>query len=150
MSSDVPDGTAATIESALLLCMEKYGLDMAKMRGFGSDGAPVMVGRRSGVASRLKGRQPRLIAIHCINHRLALAAGHAANHVQYLQKFKATVQTRFLFYHNSPVRMAGLHAIQAILDSPTVKLKQAKDVRWLSYDATNKAIISTFLLLLLV
>ena len=141
--SDVPDGRAATIESALLLCMEKYGLDMAKMRGFGSDGAPVMVGRRSGVASRLKGRQPRLITIHCINHRLALAAGHAANHVQYLQKFKATVQTLFLFYHNSPVRMAGLHAIQAILDSPTVKLKQAKDVRWLSYDAAIKAIIST-------
>lgn len=28
--SDVPDGTA-TIESALLSCMEKYGLDIAKM-----------------------------------------------------------------------------------------------------------------------
>ena len=38
-----------------------------------------MVGCRSGVASRLKGRQPWLIAIHCINHRLALAAGHAAD-----------------------------------------------------------------------
>ena len=74
----------------------------------------------------------------------SLAAGHAANHVQYLQKFKATVQTLFLFYHNTPVRMAGLHAIQAILDSPIVKLKQAKDVRWLSYDAAIKAIISTF------
>lgn len=40
--------------------------------------------------------------------------------------------------------MAGLHALQAILDSPIVKLKQAKDVRWLSYDAVIKAIITTF------
>ena len=63
-----------------------------------------------------------------------------ADQVHYLQKFKATVQTLF-FYHNSPVCMAGL---QAILDSPTVKLKQAKDVRWLSYDAAIKAIITTF------
>lgn len=33
--SDIPDRTAATIESALLSCMEKYGLGIAKMRGFG-------------------------------------------------------------------------------------------------------------------
>ena len=39
--------------------------------------------------------------------------------------------------------MAGLHAIQEVLDSPTIKLKQAKDVRWLSYDAAIAAIIRT-------
>ena len=140
---DIQDGTAGTIEQSLLLCMERYGLDVSNLRGFGSDGAAVMVGRRSGVATRLKARQPRLLSVHCINHRLALAAAHAADQIPYLQKFKATVQTLFLFYQNSPVRMAGLHAIQEVLENPSIKLKQAKDVRWLSYDAAIAAIIRT-------
>ena len=44
----------------------------------------------------------------------------------------ATVQTLFLFYQNSAVHMAGL---QEVLDDPVIKLKQAKDVRWLSHAA---------------
>ena len=86
----------------------------------------------SGVASRLTVRQPRLVSVHCINHRLALAAVHAADNIPYLKRFKETVQSLFLFYHNNAVRMTGLHAI---LNDPIIKLKQAKDVRWLSYDA---------------
>ena len=39
--------------------------------------------------------------------------------------------------------MAGLHAIQEVLDNPKIKLKQAKDVRWLSYDAAIAALIRT-------
>ena len=31
--------------------------------------------------------------------------------------------------------MSGLHAIQALLDDPAIKLKEAKDMRWLSHDA---------------
>ena len=88
---DVQDGTASTIEQSLLQCLERYGLDISNLRGFGSDGAAVMVGRRDGVAARLKARQPRLLAVHCINHRLALAAAHAADQIPYLQKFKAPV-----------------------------------------------------------
>ena len=62
------------------------GLAMTRL---GSDGAAVMVGRCSGVVSHLKGRKPCLISIHCINHRLALAAGHAADSIPYLQlRFK--------------------------------------------------------------
>ena len=141
--TDLQDGTASTIEQSLLLCLERYGLDISKSRGFGSDGAAVMVGRRNGVATRLKARQPRLLAVHCINHRLALAAAHAADQIPYLQQFKATVRTLYLFYQNSSVRMAGLHAIQEVLDNPSIKLKQAKDVRWLPYDAAIAAIIRT-------
>ena len=32
--------------------------------------------------------------------------------------------------------MAGLHAIQEVLDDSVIKLKQAKDVRWLSHEAS--------------
>ena len=65
---------------------------------------------------------PKLISI---NYRLALAAAHTADDIPYLIKFKATVQTLFLFYQNSAVRMAGLHAIQEVLDDPVIKLKMS-------------------------
>ena len=57
------------------------GLDINKLRSFGSDGCAVMVGRVSGVASLLK-------VLHCINHRLALATAHAADNIPYLKRFK--------------------------------------------------------------
>ena len=86
---------------------------------------------------------PKLLSTHCVNHRLALAAAHAADDIPYLVRFKATVQTLFLFYQNSAVGMAGLHAIQEVLADPVVKLKQAKDVRWLSHEAEISSILRT-------
>ena len=121
---DIADGTAETIEGCYIVAfMETNGLDINKLRSFGSDGCAVMVGGVSGVASRLKVPQPRLVSIHCINHRVALAAAHAADNIPYLKRFKETVQSLFLFYRNSAVRMAGLHAIQEILNDPIIKLK---------------------------
>ena len=140
---DLPDGKAETIESAILKITKKKGLDVSRLRAFGSDGAPVMTGATSGVAKRLKDRFPTLISIHCVNHRLALAAAHAADDIHYLVRFKATVQTLFLFYQNSPVRLAGLHAIQEVLSDSVIKLKQAKDVRWLSHEAAISSILRT-------
>ena len=128
---------------ALVNITEQKSIDVNRLRGFGSDGAPVMTGVRSGVAKRLKDRFPKLISIHYVNHRLALAAAHAVDGIPYLVRFKATLQTLFLFYQNSPVRMAGLHAIQAVLHDPIIKLKQAKDVGWLSHEAAISAILRT-------
>ena len=39
--------------------------------------------------------------------------------------------------------MANLHAIQEILDDPSIKCKVAKDVRWLSHDMAIKVVIRT-------
>ena len=106
---DIANGKAETIEEAVMAYIQNFDLNVNKLRAFGSDGSSVMVGKNNGVAAKLKIHQPRLLSIHCINHRLALAAAHAADDIPYLQKFKSTVQSLFLFYQNSPVRMAGLH-----------------------------------------
>ena len=140
---DLPDGTAESIEAAIVRITEQKSIAVSRLRGFGTDGAPVMTGIRSGVAKRLKDRFPKLVSIHCVNHRLALAAAHAADGIPYLVRFKATIQTLFLFYQSSPVRTAGLHAIEAVLNDPTIKLKQAKDVRWLSHEAAISSILRT-------
>ena len=61
---DLIDGTASTItitDAILSYCR-------MKCLGFASDGAPVMVGCRTGVAKWLKEASPLLISIHCVSH----------------------------------------------------------------------------------
>ena len=125
---DIPDGKAVSILDAILYFLDGKLLNIAKLRGFGSDGAAVMTGRLTGVSTRLKAHAPRLISIHCANHRLALAAAHAADHIPYLKRFKTNIHSLFWFYQNSSVRLAGLHAIQGVLNDPQIKFKEAKDV----------------------
>ena len=92
---DIHDGRAETIEIAILKSLEEKSLDITRLLGFGSDGASVMTGRLNGVAARLKRHSPRMISVHCIAHRLALAAVHAADGIPYLQQFKSLLQTLF-------------------------------------------------------
>ena len=110
--TDLFNGKAETIERALLDFCEATEIDMQKVMGFGSDGAAVMISRRSGVSTHLRVHNPFMINIHCVAHRLALAAAQASESIPYLKKFKNTVHSLYLFYHNSSVRMSGLHALQ--------------------------------------
>lgn len=84
---------------------EQLGLKAAdvwtKLVGFGSDGASVMTGRRSGVGARLKEHQPILQTVHCIAHRLELAIKSAAKKIPMFQKLDQLLLSLFLFYHNS-------------------------------------------------
>ena len=137
---DLADGRAMTIERSLLEFLNDNGLEITNMSSFGSDGANVMTGRREGVAARLKRLNSNLISIHCVAHHLALAAGQASETIPYLRKFKEILCNLFYFYHNSAVRQAGLTAIQNVLDDPVLRLKQAKDVRWLSHNAAVEAL----------
>ena len=47
---ELPDGKAETIVTALEKFMEEKNLPMQQLIGLGSDGASVMVGRKSGVS----------------------------------------------------------------------------------------------------
>ena len=89
--ADIFDGTAETIEAAILKYLDNKSLEVSKLGGFGSDGAAVMTGRHTGVATRLKARTQKMISIHCVNHRLALAAAHSADNIPYLQRFKTNL-----------------------------------------------------------
>ena len=102
---DIPNGTAETIEGAMLRFVSDKVLQITRLSAFGSDGAPVMTGRLSGVAARLARHSHRMIAVHCVNHRLALAAAHASDTIPYLQMFKSILQSLFFFYQNSAVRI---------------------------------------------
>ena len=92
------DGKAETIEKALLQFCDVAGIEMRKVMGFGSDGAAVMVGRVSGVSTRLKVHNPVMINIHCVAHRLALAAAQASGSIRTYRnsKMPSTISTSFI------------------------------------------------------
>lgn len=48
---------------------------------------------------------------------------------------KPTIAGVYCLFANSRVKEARLHAFQSELDLPVLKLKEPKDVRWLSYEA---------------
>ena len=92
-----------------------------------------MVGNWGGVATMLKKIVQFLLANHCIAHHLALACAQAANDIPYLKRFKSIMDQLYRFYQNSAVWVAGMSAVQELLDVPHLKLTQAKDVWWLSH-----------------
>lgn len=59
-----------------LLCdfFNKHGIEWEKLAGFCTDGAPAMLGSRSGLAALVKEKNSSTITMHCVIHRQALAA----------------------------------------------------------------------------
>ena len=136
---DLPDGKACTITHALLTYLQSVELSIDSLSSFGSDGASVMTGRRSGVAARLCELNIQIIPVHCICHRLALATGQASNEVPYLKKMKDYLLTLWNFFHFSPVRAAGL--IQEAMSLPELKMLKGVDTCWLSHKASVSALL---------
>lgn len=57
-----------------------------------------MIGKHTGVATRLKNRQPILTSNHCLAHQLALAASQAGGNVKFINDtFKLTLHQLFIF-----------------------------------------------------
>ena len=92
--------------------------------GFGSDGASVMVGSKTGVATRMKAMNSFIVSIHCAAHRLALVSSQAAKEVTYMSKLMETLHALYNFFHNSAVRSSKLHAIQEALEEPVRSYKE--------------------------
>ena len=143
--ASLTDGKAETIEQKLLEVCQACKISLSQIAGFGSDGASVMVGRSSGVATRLKSHNVEMISIHCGAHRLALASSQAADSITYLKRFDSHLITLFYYFKNSAVREA---ALQEIMDEPVLRLKRAVSTRWLSHDLAVASIRRTLVSLL--
>lgn len=69
---ELPNQQADTIVHHLLKCLAGYGFDDSYLKkhliAFASDGASVMLGRKSGVAKQLLVRYPNILTWHCLNH----------------------------------------------------------------------------------
>jgi hypothetical protein len=122
--------TAEKISDEVFECLKENEQDVKRMCGVATDGASVMLGRHSGVVTRLKQQAPGLLSSHCIAHRLALANGGAADKVPYLLKYQEFVNAIYKYFDNSPKNMARLDKINQVLDDSkkSVRFKQVVEL----------------------
>ena len=110
---------------------------------FASDGASVMLGRSTEVASRIKERNEYLFITYCIAYRLALACNSAEKKVDFCKHIEYIIKSVYNFFSNSSKRVDNLHKYQEILNHPILKIKQIYEVRWLSwYEAVKNLCLS--------
>lgn len=133
---DITDKTANAITDKLMDCFNEAGIDIQKTMALGSDGASTMTGVRNGVGVQLRRQNPYMLQFHCAAHKLALCTSQAAEKVALMKKYKDTLQSIYYYFKGSHNRSDKLKAIQTILDSPQLKIKEIHDVRWFAfYDA---------------
>ena len=120
-------------------------IDCQKVIGFGSDGAPVMLGKVSGVGVRLAGVSPVLTHRHCVAHSCALVASSAAQRTNKINDFRATVNGVYKLLKYSAARYERLRQLHAALDqSDFQSLKEPCSVRWLSLSKATESIFANW------
>ena len=137
-----------TITSNLQACT----LSTKKLIGLATDGASVMVGRRNGLAAKLKEVNHRLVSVHCICHNLALACTDAKDdaNLKFIKEVETVVTQLWKLFENSPKRLACYLKVQQQMKNlklsnesrkmVTKKLKKACDTRWLSFSSTVQSL----------
>ena len=99
-----------TIQSNLQACT----LSTDKLIELATDGASVLVGRKNGLGGKLKDVIPRLISVHCVCHKLALACTDAKDDVnlKFIREVETVVTQLWKVFENSPKRLACYLKVQ--------------------------------------
>ncbi|KAJ3582687.1 hypothetical protein NHX12_000371 [Muraenolepis orangiensis] len=145
---------AKDIEEALLNCLDTAGFTEEWLQknwvSFVSDGASVMLGKNSGVATRLTARYPNLFTWHCMIHRLELAVSDAVDEVQAVNHFKVFLEKIHNLYSQSNKNSRELLEAAQEVGSQVLKIGRVLSTRWVassfrsvkavwtSYEALNR------------
>ena len=137
-NAEYEDGSGEGLSGEIMRDLDSRKIPVKKLMAFGSDGASMMTGLDKGVTGRLKEKNPHMVNIHCMAHRLALCTSQAASSINQMQKYQTWLTQLFYYFKRSATREHELHKVQAILEHPTLKYREVHAVRWLSfYEALN-------------
>jgi len=125
---DSDSANAATLFTLLTNKMTELNMEINKVSSLVSDGASVMLGSRTGLAARLKEVNCRIISIHCICHKLALACVDTAKDVEYIGTVEDLLRQLWKYLENSPKRMAIYLKVQQEVKSFDLSKKSRKVV----------------------
>ena len=81
-----------------------------------------MFGKNNGVAARLRDHNPKLINIHCVCHKLALACSDSDSEIQCIKQIQETLFGLLKYLENSPKRMAIYLKVQKSFHSVNIQL----------------------------
>lgn len=88
-----------------------------------------MLGKNSGVATRLTARYPNILTRHCMNHPLELAVSDAVDEVQSINHLKAFMEKiHNLYSHSNKNLVLILEAAQEV-GSQVLKISRVLNTR---------------------
>lgn len=125
---------AETIYTSLLNSLHCAGFDSEYLKNnliaFCSDGASVMLGRNSGVGTRLKNDFPKIVIWHCLSHRLQLVLDDSVNDIKQVNHFKIFMDKIYTIFHQSNKNQMELATISEELGLQIVKIGRVLGPRW--------------------
>jgi len=120
--------------TSLLKSLHDGGFDNEYLRNnliaFCSDGASVMLGRNSGVGTRLKNDYPNIILWQCLNHRLQLVLDDSVNDIKQVNHFKIFMDKIYTIFHQSNKNQMQLFKISEMLGQQILKIGRVLGLRW--------------------
>lgn len=141
--------TAETITNSVVSSLADHGFteDYCKsyLVGVCTDGAATMVGKQSGVLTRLKTLYPDVVTWHCMCHRIKLAVSYAVKEINAVNHVKIFMDKLYSIYSTSPKAQRDLEKCAAELNTELRKTGRVLSTRWAasSYH-TLKAVWSNF------
>jgi len=141
----IPDGKSYTIVNCIADEFQKLGISLSKCTSVATDGAAVMMGKKTGVGVQLKAKYaPFATLTHCVAHRLNLACCDSIKKDDYLTKFKLKFNDLYYFISSSANRKTALHDIQEVLEEPGLSIKEPHSVRWMGLKNAVNAVFQCY------
>ena len=104
--SESSSPNADAIVSCITEKFQELKIEISNLKPFVSDGASVMVGKKSGVATKSKTNFAlKMFNIHCICHRLALARADTGDDYKFIRNAEEILIELWRFFKNSPKRL---------------------------------------------
>lgn len=113
---EVDNIKSETIVNVIQDSLIRMQLPISKLRGQTYDGAGNMMGKKSGVAKRIKDLQPKALETHCHGHSLNLSVKDVTSKSEILHNTMGTVSELTILIKFSPKRERLLGDIQANIE----------------------------------
>ncbi|XP_077292326.1 zinc finger MYM-type protein 1-like [Arctopsyche grandis] len=124
---NVKNRSADGLKKIILDLLTSKGLDIAKCRGQGYDGARVMSGAYNGLQKKITELEPNAHYVHCAAHNLNLVIKDTVSDVPKASYFFDVVEQIYKFFAVSINRWKVFKE-----NSPSVTLKRLNPTRWSS------------------
>lgn len=134
---------AESVFKSLIQTLAKHGFDHDYLSKhfvcFTSDGASVMLGKKSGVGVRLKKEFPQIMLWHCMSHRIELAVSDAIHSIDGFHHIEVLFEKIYSVYSTSAKHQREIVKISSDLDDEFKKVGRIFTIRWVasSYRAVN-------------
>eukprot|EP00898_Chlorokybus_atmophyticus_P008725 jgi/Chlat1/8854/Chrsp91S08181 len=127
----VDEFSAEGLQAAIIGLLQRIGLDLLKLVGLSSDGAPIVSQPEYGASSLLQRLNPFLIVTHCAGTRVAVGASNAAN-TNFAKSIDAEISALFAWLVCAPKRYEMLNFLQEEVGGSVLNLQKSSSVQWLA------------------